>query len=539
MILENWTNPISFIKDPLKKRFASIQQTMNTHVNGVCPIHLYVNRRPLESNNTYALEYRVNNFQPLTKDPFDRAINGIIEICNSANIQINANDIILKGDYKIKGIDVYNYCTSDLIRAREIDPNSVIVVVPKIRDIGGDKVVVSGVEVLHVNSADIDIITDNAIRFIGGYNNEYPFYYHFENGQYSLSYPNDKGDYTNYPLVKLSAKTPHINVSNNIVFEGKYKLRLPYLFGAAAWGDKFYSQESDFTVQATRYTYIKEIRAKERCDNPTAIELNGLHVDPITNKPCVKCNGSGFVKDDSPLGTIYVDYSKLNSEERAFPQVIQWAEPPQSALINNKNIVDDYFSKMCESLGLIKQNNTNQSAVSKDFDYKEKLSMIYVILNDNIRVLQEIYRLIEYFLINDTEQTTQVYYSGELGKINYSNALEELNNAKASQAPPYVITNNIDRIYSLILPPENSDLIISIAKDYDKLYNYSVAEIGIIRAQFGQSITERDIIVHNTIISELVKYLSNHDNSKETSSIYSYLDNIYSKYDVKNNAFSL
>lgn len=539
MILENWTNPISFIKDPLKKRFASIQQTMNTHVNGVCPIHLYVNRRPLESNNTYALEYRVNNFQPLTKDPFDRAINGIIEICNSANIQINANDIILKGDYKIKGIDVYNYCTSDLIRAREIDPNSVIVVVPKIRDIGGDKVVVSGVEVLHVNSADIDIITDNAIRFIGGYNNEYPFYYHFENGQYSLSYPNDKGDYTNYPLVKLSAKTPHINVSNNIVFEGKYKLRLPYLFGAAAWGDKFYSQESDFTVQATRYTYIKEIRAKERCDNPTAIELNGLHVDPITNKPCVKCNGSGFVKDDSPLGTIYVDYSKLNSEERAFPQVIQWAEPPQSALINNKNIVDDYFSKMCESLGLIKQNNTNQSAVSKDFDYKEKLSMIYVILNDNIRVLQEIYRLIEYFLINDTEQTTQVYYSGELSKINYSNALEELNNAKASQAPPYVITNNIDRIYSLILPPENSDLIISIAKDYDKLYNYSVAEIGIIRAQFGQSITERDIIVHNTIISELVKYLSNHDNSKETSSIYSYLDNIYSKYDVKNNAFAL
>ena len=512
---------------------------MNTHVNGVCPIHLYVNRRPLESNNTYALEYRVNNFQPLTKDPFDRAINGIIDICNSANIQINANDIILKGDYKIKGIDVYNYCTSDLIRAREIDPNSVIVVVPKIRDIGGDKVVVSGVEVLHVNSADIDIITDNAIRFIKGYNNEYPFYYHFENGQYSLSYPNDKGDYTNYPLVKLSAKTPHINVSNNIVFEGKYKLRLPYLFGAAAWGDKFYSQESDFTVQATRYTYIKEIRAKERCDNPTAIELNGLHVDPITNKPCVKCNGSGFVKDDSPLGTIYVDYSKLNSEERAFPQVIQWAEPPQSALINNKNIVDDYFSKMCESLGLIKQNNTNQSAVSKDFDYKEKLSMIYVILNDNIRVLQEIYRLIEYFLINDTEQTTQVYYSGELSKINYSNALEELNNAKASQAPPYVITNNIDRIYSLILPPENSDLIISIAKDYDKLYNYSVAEIGIIRAQFGQSITERDIIVHNTIISELVKYLSNHDNSKETSSIYSYLDNIYSKYDVKNNAFAL
>ena len=113
-----------FYKRPTKEAFCIYSTNDEYILNGVCPIHLYVNRRPLESNNTYALEYRVNNFQPLTKDPFDRAINGIIEICNSANIQINANDIILKGDYKIKGIDVYNYCTSDLIRAREIDPNS-------------------------------------------------------------------------------------------------------------------------------------------------------------------------------------------------------------------------------------------------------------------------------------------------------------------------------------------------------------------------------------------------------------------------------
>ena len=73
----------------------------------------------------------------------------------------------------------------------------------------------------------------------------------------------------------------------------------------------------------------------------------------------------GYVKDDSPLGTIYVDYSKLNAEDRAFPQVIQWAEPPQAALTSSKEIVSDYFEKMSEALGLIKQNYTNQSGVSK------------------------------------------------------------------------------------------------------------------------------------------------------------------------------
>jgi hypothetical protein len=40
------------------------------------------------------------------------------------------------------------------------------------------------------------------------------------------------------------------SISSNWVYEGKYKLKIPYLFGAAAWGDKFYGQESDFSVQA-------------------------------------------------------------------------------------------------------------------------------------------------------------------------------------------------------------------------------------------------------------------------------------------------
>ena len=56
---------------------------------------------------------------PISKDPFDRAINGIIEICNSANIQINANDIILKGDYKIKFEPAYKL--SKFIDLKELE----------------------------------------------------------------------------------------------------------------------------------------------------------------------------------------------------------------------------------------------------------------------------------------------------------------------------------------------------------------------------------------------------------------------------------
>ena len=66
--------------------------------------------------------------------------------------------------------------------------------------------------------------------------------------------------------------------------------------------------------------------------------------------------------------------------------MIQWAEPPQAALTSSKEIVSDYFEKMCEALGLVKQNYTNQSGVSKAFDFKDKISTIYKIFNDNINV---------------------------------------------------------------------------------------------------------------------------------------------------------
>ena len=51
--------------------------------------------------------------------------------------------------------------------------------------------------------------------------------------------------------------------------------------------------------------------------------------------------------------------------------MVQWSEPPQAALTSSKEITDTYFERMTEALGLVKQNFTNQSGVSKGFDFKE------------------------------------------------------------------------------------------------------------------------------------------------------------------------
>lgn len=141
---------------------------MNTHINGICPIHIYVNRRPLESINTYALAYRVNNFQPVTKDAFDRTFNGINELINSANINLNVDEKIINYPYKIKDVDVYEFAIKHLTKVREVDPNAVLVVMPKVSVIDDLNVTIDNAEILFVNSYDIDKISDDSIRFKAG-----------------------------------------------------------------------------------------------------------------------------------------------------------------------------------------------------------------------------------------------------------------------------------------------------------------------------------------------------------------------------------
>ena len=526
--LLNWQNPVNRIKDPLHQRWAEIVQIMDTHINGVCPLHIYINRRPLESQNPYAIEYRVNNFQPLTKDPFDKFINGVIDVCRNANIQVNISESILNLNSTINQLPILDFCNSDLVRIRENDPNAVIVVMPLIEKVETDYVSIVGVDIVVVMTKDIIKKGDNYIEFYYDTVDENKLIVEINNGQYILKVKDKKGKESTFPIVSLLPKKPYIDISDNIVYEGKYKLRIPYSFGASAWGDKFYGQESDFSIQATRYTYLKEIRAKERCDEVGVIFQNGKHC--YTNGDlCQRCGGSGFVKDDSPLGTIYVDYSKLNSEERAVPQVIQWAEPPQTALTSSKDITNEYFDRMTEALGLLKQNYTNQSGVSKEFDWKEKLSTISKIFNDNIRVAKEIYQHIEYLIIDEEVQTSTITLVGELGYSDLDSLLEKLTEAKKNMSPASIIIGLIDQIYRKTLPSEYADFIIKVAKKYNKLYIYGLDEVTMAKAQLGNSVTEKDIVVNNTLVDVILDYLKVNGLESEDN-VVKYLDEYYARF---------
>lgn len=531
--LRNWKNPVKGIGDPLKQRWAEISQTMSTHIDGVCPLHIYIDRRPLESQDPYAIEYRVNNFRPITKEAFDRAIAGVVEVCSEANVEVKIPDSIKTEELEIKDKDVYEFCMADLVRIREVDPNAVVVVMPEVEEIDENMVMIEGIKVLLVKSSDIDKITKDYIRFIGGKQKvrdvEKNWYVVINDGKYWLEVPNEDDKYDVIPIIEVDSDIkPYTWISSNVVYEGKYTLRLPYFFGSAAWGDKYYGNESDLTVQETRYTYLKEIRAKEKCNEVGYIAdpITGRHINAMTNEVCPKCKGTNYVKDDSPFSVTYVDFDRLTSEGKPIPTVVQYAEPPQGALTNAQSRVDVYYERMCESLGLLQQNLTNQSGVSKGFDYKQKLNVIYHIMKDNMRVLKYIYRSAEQFKNLNIEPVSDVYLVGELGKATVNDLLVSLSEAKKNMSPPNVIMDLVDQIYMKTINPEWAELIIDIAHEYDKLYIYGADEITTARANLGATIGVREVTIHNTIITVIEKYLEQTD-ERDPEKIKVYLDSYY------------
>ena len=528
-------------KDPLKRRWLRIVQNMDTHLNGMYPLHIYFNRRPLESSDPYALEQRIAEFEPLTKEAFDLALSKIEEICSNANVKLNAPEYIQTSSFKLFSKDFWDFCISDMQTKRENDPNAVIVLMPQVEELDNNSVIVSGYYPKYVSSFDIVKAENDYLEFFLDKVEDKERYLIIKGGQYSFKIDEDI-----IPIVNLPIDVAFKHVSSNIVYENYINktthkptlltYRMPYLYGSVAWGNKFYGQESDFTIQAKRFTYLREYRAKEKCTEPGMRFINGVHCNDETKEPCGICKGSGYIRDDSPLGTTFVDFDALlTGDAEKLPPLVQWSEPPQQAIQHSKEIMNEYYDRMLNSLGIVKQNMTNQSGVSKSYDWKQSIKIIYSMLNDSMGLLQWFYRTIEQ--VSGTEPSTKVYLVGELEATTLEDLLNKLLIAKQNQSPPNIIESIIDSILLKTLNPEFSELVVEIAKEYDILYLYGKDEMTTAKAHFGTAIGVKEIYIHNTIISKIEYFITQGIEDKEQLIIA--LDNFYNNKFQQNVTFEI
>ncbi len=505
-IQKTYVDKTANIQGKENKAWAIVARTNDTHINGVCPEHLYVERRPIESNNPYAFDYRVKNFQPTTREAFDKALGGMQRVLMSANISIDKDKRL--EDIFIEGKNIKDYCLTELVRIREHDPNAIILVFPKVRGITDTSVAIDGFFAKLFYSKDIVSKNDSEIVVK---ESDYKIVYNKE-GINKVVVKDGVEIKTNIISFEIQS-VPYVKISSLIATVNDVEVSRGYFAGAIAWGDKYYSQETDLLIQATNNTYVKEIRYKPKCNALGMHFKNGVHCSIDTGDTCGKCGGAGHTAASSPMGIVEVSYDADDSEITPLQNIIQYAEPPQNAIKTSEGFVDKYYNNMCQSLGLVSQNLTNQSGISKSFDYIQKLDIINAILIESMRIIKDVYTIATQIIDKGGNYNeVSVTSISELTDGSISDVMTKITEAKNNNLPPFIQEKYVDNLILKTLGnSETTQKIIYWAKKIDKLYLYGTNDLAIARAQLGNSITTQMVEIHNGIIRDLQEWFMAND----------------------------
>ncbi len=411
---------------PVKKKWQEVYSIMSPHTQGVCPVKIFTERRPIESENANILSYRERNFRPITKGEFDRAISDYLQVANSLDVTIDYNgsdveeyedSILLKDGFK--KISLGDWVINKIGTYRQTDPNSVIVILPK----HPTEEFMPGYEyelpnfnnVLNLKiDVDVRLIThDNIVyadpdvfMFKGGtwrYGKKEhevdTYYWGVTKDKTFIIYPEKTSDKKIYKQVEyysnLLSFTPVVGIAGMMITESDkdgntYDYYISDYYGATAWGDLAIGQGSDLQICEVRFTYPRHWKIQLPCDN----EFNGCHLDLKQNKYltsdnnlCSRCNGTGFIQDNSPAGTITIPKGGiLFGDDGKFQTPEGFISPDTAILQHSADRYATYLDKMRQNLNILDQNNTNQSGESKSYDVQHKVAT-------NMRIVTSIYSI--------------------------------------------------------------------------------------------------------------------------------------------------
>lgn len=506
----NYIEIIEKFQHPKKEKWANVRQTMGVHINGESPECIFKERRPQESSNKEILEYRLANYRSITVNEFNKAINDIISVakgvdyhCNEPEKEKEYNQDIW---YGWKRIDIKTWFIEVLGRYKQLDPNAIIVLLPKHEDdllpdynyeLPDFNEMINQKVYLYpqlVESEDIIKVSENHVIFKGGdwqlIDETRPYYFVIDDESWKLIYPEKRGKeivYIKYDYYMNEQGQYPILPVGQLLNNGYY---LPDYWGAAQWGDKAIGQDSDLQICERRFTFPRHWAIKVNCPSPTSNIQAGKCIDVETGHLCTTCGGNGYIVDATPFGTRLIDPNG-NIEDSKFSAPEGFVSPPSEILKHSADRVDYYLGQMLTSLGIFKQNMTNQSGVSKEYDLIHKENTVSNIITD-------IYNSYEMFLnFND------IYTGGSGGivitlpeKIDVTNESDyqyKIEQAKKTGQPDSVVRSLIKTYLSKKF--ENVRLVEWLSK-YDKLFPYNAEEIIRIKAALGSQITDRDVLLH-------------------------------------------
>lgn len=530
------------------EKWHEVKEIMATHMYGSPPKTILKKRRPLESQNDYALDYRLENFQPFTKEPFNLALSEIVESADQLsyeviNIDTTTEDYVKNATIRVscKDFNLKDYSVKYLGEKAEADPNGIAVTLPihptqklipdyreelpnfNLKEVKAQSVIL---EYKYVPSDLIYGINEEEVLFYAGEwiydidkNNKElhkPYFWLIDKHLISLVTPKKVGKdiiYVVVPYYGLSEfnesgqvtkeyfkHAPFHVLGHNLVLVDDLAYYESNFAGAVPYFNKAIGIESDLDVSTTKFTYPREFSFYDICNAGCSYDPDfGYHgfisEDGDSCTKCAKCNGTGLMKPHtSPLGTTLLPREDAFDSNGEFKDPYLFRQPP----IDGVKYMDEATFKWLEmgynALYITRQNMTNQSGESKSYDYRQKIS-------NRTKGVKNIFRLLQ-CLLNDT----QAYLRGEQNIIielpsdfQVKTAEDITSELVESEETPTTYKSRITSELFLKRFGNNAvnRRIIKFLSKYDVFYGYTNQDIINARGLNGNAYTFRDTVVHD------------------------------------------
>lgn len=385
----------SFVKAPAPvahKHWGRVYDEMTVHTQGKRPDKLIRGRRPYEDDGI--TKYRLEAFQPITKDAINRAIQNLQRLFSVANYRFTVDpqihDYITANNFDDK--DLMGYVSSDVVRRMIEDPNGCLVWWPTGEGLTDPAQSVT-VKPILVLSKRIHAATDEVLMWLSdekspvAYGNqtriEGEVYYAATNqGFFKVIQYGRKADKTfrteviylqtfSYaPYIVLGGEASQYEDADGQTIhylESYFNCYLPS-------ANEAIRQFSDY--QGVAVTAMFPIREMQPINCVAPGCRGGKIIDEDGNKStCSSCNGTGYIAPPSPYGVLMRPQPQGMGEEASSVPALRYISPDVAILKHAEDYWKGLLKDAEKALNLIFIDEA-QSGVAKTIDREDKEAAI-------------------------------------------------------------------------------------------------------------------------------------------------------------------
>ncbi len=493
-------------------KWVRVYEDMSVHTQGKSPVRIIDTRRPYE--DMAIRDYRLESYEPITKEAINRAIQNLQRLFSSANIRIKTDEIVAEyvseNDFNDK--DFIGFIASEVTRRMIEDPNGCLVWMPTGEGLVNpavsvevNPVLVLSESIKHAdNNALVWLTNERSDVFVGSKlkqeGNVYAAatvsgFYRFEQfgkkseSRYRIVSIYEQ-EFTYAPYIILGGElTQEINDNKDRIeyYESYFSTYLPFANEAIR---QFSDHQGIMVTSAFPMRVMEPIECNaDGCRDGIIYD----HKDPSIKHTCGNCKGTGFIAPPSPYGTILRPKASGVASEAITTPVLEYVSPDVGIVKYSGEHWESLLKKAEKALHLIFIDEA-QSGIAKSIDREDKETSIDRIgANVYNNIVKNSLIIIGDLLTLGQAQPPIIYLPPTFRVKSESEMIQELNELRKDGAPDFVITEATKELMQRRYGANPAMIkVVDILSEEDSFFALSTKEKNELLAQGAMS--ERDYL---------------------------------------------